>query len=323
MIRFHARQKGRFRLALKAGFEEMGYRPRMEIHKCLGKNRNVIVGDLGKAKVIFTAHYDTPPKMAISNFILPRSIVLSLIYQLITAALIFAGFYILLLAGGYVGALISALVMQGDSPFLTNLIGILTGDIVNSTAMTFTAVGSLFGVLLMCYFVLGIPNRNNYNDNTSGVVTLIETAAKLPENLRREAAFVFFDREEWGTLGSLGFKKRYAKLLADKPVINFDCVGDGDTLAFLFKKAVGEDVKEKLKAADAGAKKIVIFPSKTTFYPSDHVNFKRGIGVAAFRKNRIFGYYLGRIHTKRDRILNEKNITVLSDMMTKFLEMIK
>ena len=320
MIRFHARQKGRFRLALKAGFEEMGYRPRMEIHKCLGKNRNVIIGDLGKAKVIFTAHYDTPPNMVIPNFILPRNIVFSMLYQLIMAALIFAGFYIILIAGSYAGALLSALVINTDVPFLTNFYGILSGDIVNDTAMIFTSVGGFLGILLMCYFLLGIPNRNNYNDNTSGVVTLIEIAAKLPENLRREAAFVFFDREEWGTLGSLAFKNRYAKLIADKPILNFDCVGDGETLAILLKKSVKKQTAEKLKEVGNATQKVEFFPSKTTFYPSDHMNFKCGIGVAAFRKNRILGYYLGRIHTKRDRILKEENITALTDIMIRFTQ---
>lgn len=322
MIRFHARQKGRFRLALKAGFEELGYRPRMEVHRFFGKNRNVIIGDIGKAKVVFTAHYDTPPDMLLPNFILPRSIALSLLCQLILAATVFAGFYIMLVSGGYVGALVWALI-SGDVPFLTDFIGAPGGVAVSHTAAIFTAIGGFLGILLVCYRVLGVPNRNNYNDNTSGVVTLVEIAAKLPENLRSEAAFVFFDREEWGTLGSLGFKKRYGKLLANKPVINFDCVGDGETLAFLLKKGVGKEIAEKLKAVDTGTRNIAVFPSKTTFYPSDHVNFKCGIGVAAFRRNRVLGYYLWRIHTKRDRILKEENITALSDMMVNFLEMMR
>ncbi|HOP11717.1 MAG TPA: M28 family peptidase [Oscillospiraceae bacterium] len=293
----------------------------MEIHRCLGKNRNVIVGDLGKAKVIFTAHYDTPPKMAVPNFILPRSIGLSVLYQLILGVLMLAGFYVFLLAGGYMGAVISALVSKtADTSFITNFANILTGDTVNEAAVTFTTIGGFIGILLLGYLILGMPNRNNYNDNTSGVVALLEIAAKLPPELRREAAFVFFDREEWGTLGSLGFKKRYAKLLANKPVVNFDCVGDGETLAFLLKKDVGEDIEKKLKAADKGQREMIFFPSKTTFYPSDHANFRCGIGVAAFRKSRIFGYYLSRIHTKRDRFLNEKNVEALSDTMVRFLE---
>ena len=320
MIRFHARQKGRFRLALKAGFEEMGYRPRMEIHRCLGKNRNVIVGDLGKAKVIFTAHYDTPSRMFVPNFITPRSVLLSVLYQLLIVVLMLAGFYLFLLAGGYAGAFFAALVTSGDTPFLANFVSTLADSGTNEAALTFTTIGGYVAIFLLGYWILGVPNRNNYNDNTSGVVTLLEIAAKLPADLHKDAAFVFFDREEWGSLGSLGFKKRYAKLLTNTPVINFDCVGDGETLAFLFKKAVSGEIREKLKAADTGERKIVYFPSKTTFYPSDHMNFKRGIGVAAFRKNRVWGYCLGRIHTRRDRILNEENITALSDMMTRFLE---
>ncbi len=302
MIRFTARQKGRFRLALKAGFEEMGYRPRLEVHKCLGKNRNVIVGDLGKAKVIFTAHYDTPARMLLPNFITPRSIALSILYQLLIG--------ILVLLSMFIHAIGCSFIAVGISLLFT---------VTETTQTIFTEIGFFIGILFSLYDILGVPNRNNYNDNSSGVVTLFEIAAKLPEELRRDAAFVFFDREEWGSLGSLAFKKRYAKLLADKPVVNFDCVGDGETLAFLFKKAVPEEIREKLKAADGGERKVVYFPSKTTFFPSDHMNFRCGIGAAAFRQNRVLGYYLGRIHTRRDRILNEKNIKALSDMMTRFI----
>jgi len=306
MIRFGARRKGRFRLALKAGFEELGYHPRMEIHPFWGKNRNVIVGDLSKAKVIFTAHYDTAPKLFLPNFIMPRNVLFTVLYQLFLGLLVLVGVFAFSFAGGFLGMWISIFLAVTDE-----------------TALAFTGIGGYFCMFLFIYLVLGIPNRNNYNDNTSGVVTLTEIAAKLPENLRDRAAFVFFDREEWGTLGSLGFKMSYAKLLANKPVVNFDCVGDGETLAFLLREAVGEEIKEKLIAADNQTRKVVFFPSKTTFYPSDHANFKRGIGVAAFRKNRIFGYYLGRIHTGRDRILNEENISSLSELMVRFLEMMR
>jgi len=306
MIRFGSRTKGEFRLALKTGFEEMGYHPRMEIHRCLGKNRNVIVGDLAKAKVIFTAHYDTAPKLFLPNFIMPRNILFTVLYQLFLGLLVFFGVFAFSFAGGFLGMLSANLLAVTDE-----------------TALSVTAISGYLCMILFIYLVLGIPNRNNYNDNTSGVVTLTEIAAKLPKNLRQEAAFVFFDREEWGTLGSLGFKKRYAKLLANKPLVNFDCVGDGETIAFLLKKGVGEEIKEKLITADNKTRKVVFFPLETTFYPSDHANFKRGIGVAAFRKNRHFGYYLGRIHTKRDRILNEVNIATLSELMVRFLEMMR
>ena len=125
MIRFHARDKGRFRLALKAGFEELGYHPRMEIHRCLGKNRNVIVVDLEKAKVIFTAHYDTPPKMTVQNFILPRSIGLSVLYQLFIGILVLALMFLYGIAFAFFSVTIASLftVTEATAAVITGISG--------------------------------------------------------------------------------------------------------------------------------------------------------------------------------------------------------
>ena len=40
-----------------------------------------------------------------------------------------------------------------------------------------------------------------------------------------EVAFVLFDNEERGLLGSKALNKKYSDLLKNKMVINFDCIG--------------------------------------------------------------------------------------------------
>ena len=55
-------------------------------------------------------------------------------------------------------------------------------------------------------------------------------------------------------------------------------------------------------------------------YPSDQANFQKGVGVAFLRKKRFIGYYMNRIHTKRDTILQKENLDALVAICRKFLE---
>ena len=55
---------------------------------------------------------------------------------------------------------------------------------------------SYFAMLLLMMF--GPANRHNSNDNTSGVITVLEIMSTLPENLRDKVCFVLFDLEEAG-----------------------------------------------------------------------------------------------------------------------------
>ena len=47
------------------------------------KSRNIIVGDVEKADVVFTAHYDTCAVMPFPNFITPKNVAFYLIYSVL------------------------------------------------------------------------------------------------------------------------------------------------------------------------------------------------------------------------------------------------
>ena len=49
------------------------------------------------------------------------------------------------------------------------------------------------------------------------------------------------------------------------------------------------------------------------FYPSDQRHFRLGTGVCALKKNRVFGYYMDKIHTGKDTVLDEENVRILRD----------
>ena len=79
----------------------------------------------------------------------------------------------------------------------------------------------------------GKANTHTANDNTSGVITIIEAACNMPEEFRDRVCFILFDNEEKGLLGSKALAKKYKNIKQNKLVINFDCVSDGDYLLFL------------------------------------------------------------------------------------------
>ena len=133
-------------------------------------SRNIVIGDAANAKYLVTAHYDTCAWMPVPNFITPCNFVAYLLWQILLTFGIFAVAFGLSLG---VSLLVNAPGL-GMGLFLVLLYGIL-------------------GCLLF-----GPANRHTANDNTSGVVTVLEIMESLPDNLKDRVAFVLFDLEEAG-----------------------------------------------------------------------------------------------------------------------------
>jgi len=291
-IRKTKKQKERFRAWLCEELEKLGYTPQVESGNF---SHNVVVGNPETAKVIYTAHYDTCAVMPIPNFITPRNMLWYLLYQLAILIPIFA-----LAIGAEIGTIVLWEALAGtDCPM-------------------WLAIGVLYLVLAfeVWWLMAGPANKHTANDNTSGTITLVEIAQTLPEELRNQVCLVFFDNEEKGLFGSSGFAGKHKDVKKNGLVVNFDCVSDGDYLQFYPTKALKKE-SNTLAALETA------FPSageKTTevvtgfgFYPSDQSQFSRGVGVCALKKSPLFGYYMDRIHTKRDTVMMEENIHLLTD----------
>ena len=165
----------------------------------------------------------------------------------------------------------------------------------------------------------GKANKHTVNDNTSGIITLLEVMGELDEEMREKAAFVFFDHEEIGLFGSMEFVKKHKKALEEKLLINFDCVSDGDHFMFILNKKAQKYTSMFKEAFQCTTKEIIVTRSSNTLYPSDQLNFKCSAGVAAFHKNKFIGYYISRIHTKKDVMMDEKNIDILKEGTVKLI----
>ena len=173
-------------------------------------NRNIVIGDTDRADFVITAHYDTCAKLPFPNFLAPKNFIATLLYSLLIALPFFAltiAFEVLLL-------LLS----------------------VNEAAVATIAMVLIWaGVFWLLYF--GKPNERTANDNTSGVIALCELLETLDPDQKKYTAFVFFDNEEYGLLGSAFFRKLHKKRSNQFLLINLDCISDGDHITMVSSKA--------------------------------------------------------------------------------------
>ena len=260
--------------------------------------RNIVIGHPEKAKVVYTAHYDTCAWLPFPNFITPKNIGIYLLYQLVVTVAVFA------IAFG-AAVLIDKLIATEDKA-LSGLIFFWSFEII------------VFGILGL--IIAGPANKHTANDNTSGVMTLLTLMKKLPEEMREKCAFVFFDLEEMGMVGSAAFAKQHIDVSKNTLLLNFDCVSDGDNFILTLPKKA-HDMENTLKSAFESDKFNVEILKKGYIYPSDQMRFKKGVGIAAlkrFKDTKIL--YMDRIHTSRDTVYQEENIEFLSDAAVKLVE---
>ena len=183
-IRKSAAQKETFRTWVMEQAQDMGYSAETEK---LSGNSNVIIGNPEAAQVVFTAHYDTPAAMPLPNIIFPKNRLLFIITQ------------------------------TGSVLLMLGIAALLGGATVKLTANA-EAAKNIFRLALIVQallMLLGPANKNNANDNTSGVAAVMEIMARLPQEQRNKAAFILFDNEEKGLLGSGAYAR---KRKAIKPV---------------------------------------------------------------------------------------------------------
>lgn len=284
-VRKNKKQKQAFRDAVQAYVTGLGYSCKVEKGSC--GSRNVIIGDPQNAKYLVTAHYDTPARMIFPNFITPRNLLIYLLYQCLVVG-----------------------VMMGVSIGC----GIGLGVLIQSPEIGGLLAAVFYWVLLFLMMV-GPGNMQNANDNSSGVVTVLEIARTLPELHREQVCFVLFDLEEAGMLGSASYRKTHKQETDHQIVLNMDCVGDGNEIVFFPTRKLKKNESAMNRMIRCGGyfgqKHITVQEKGFAFYPSDQMQFPLGVGIAAFRKKKGLGLCLSRIHTSRDTVLEETNINIL------------
>ena len=290
-VRKTKKQKQEFRDAVCTYARELGYECSVERRNL--SCQNVLFGDPEKANYLVTAHYDTCAALPVPNFLIPCNLAVFILQQLV----LWCG---IILVSAFLGA--------------------VAGLVLGETAVPVVCCVILFGIIAL--MLLGPANKSNANDNTSGVVTLLEILRTMPENQRDKVCFVLFDQEEAGLIGSSFYRSQHRKASDHQIVLNLDCVGDGDHLMMFPTKKLKKDRKKLTSLYRAcgyfGKKSLVVHEKGFAIYPSDQMVFPYGVGICALRKSK-FGLYVGKIHTSKDTVLEETNVNILRAALTSFI----
>ena len=288
-VRKNKKQKAAFRDSVQSYAVALGYP--VEVEKGSMGAHNLMLGNSETAKYLVTAHYDTPAALPFPNLITPCNFWTFMAYQLFVTAMMLL----------FAGAIAFGVSQVAEDNFWIG----------------WSSYMALW--LMLILMMVGPANKSNANDNTSGVVTVLDTAAKLPEEYRDKVCFVLFDLEEAGLIGSASYAKTHKKQIKNQIVLNCDCVGDGDELMMFPAAKVKKDHKvmddlREICVADDG-KSLALREKGFAYYPSDQKHFPYGIGIAAFRRSKWAGLYCDKIHTKKDTVLDENNVSFLRDRL--------
>lgn len=243
--------------------------------------KNVVIGNLQKAKIIIGAHYDTAPRMFswMMNHLVLFNIVLNvLMWVALPLIIIFMPFEL---------ALVVYLIFM------------------------FVFFGYMLGFF-------AIPNKHNINDNTSGVLTVLSLMHEIKSG---DVAYVFFDNEEKGLIGSLVLAQYLRKLKLYKHFIILDCVGVGDTITFYHyqSKRFAESVQSSFTNLDHPRFNHEV-KKGGYFATSDHLSFNRYANVGIMAMQRKNGrLVINNIHCEQDCYLDFENIIHVSQGIKKYL----
>lgn len=294
--RFTKKEKQALHETVRSALVDAGWKDEeIKIQKFKGAfgSQNVVIGN-PNAEYIITGHYDTPGCNGFMFFTSP------LLGQTGANIALFPIFFI-------IGILIAAL-------------GYATGsEIIAPFA------GSLAGLALMLVFIIPtvIKNKNNRNDNTSGVLGVLSCAARAANDpeLKDKCCFVLFDNEEWGLIGSGQFAKRCKKNGIDtnkSTIINLDCIGVGDRLVAARTGKRNEKQAELLAKLRAAGLEITEKQSCMVFM-SDHANFKNSYMFSYMKKSVIGALYMPNIHTPGDKQCDVEQIDAFTEKVMKAL----
>ena len=264
----------------------------------LMKSRNIVVGNPAEAKVLFGGHYDTCAWMPFPNLMAPTNPVLFWGYQILLTVMIFVS---------------------------AALVGFLAGLLCGKNGAVAYFVFLIALIALMIQLMVGFHNKHTANDNTSGIITLTQLLENLPEEQRKKVCVIYFDNEEKGLLGSSFFYKKHKKHIKEKMLINLDCVGDGNNIVTMADRKCRKDEKYRLFTESLSLEEknfdvnYLCRKMKFMMFPSDQMNFKKGIGVCSLKKS-LIGYYVARIHTYFDTKCRKENVEYLVKDMCGFVE---
>lgn len=301
-VRFNKKQKANFReFAIK---EFKGTTLKVFENK-KNKPKSLISSTTTEIKCVITAHYDTPGR---SLLILPFLKILNR----------YSPFCKWDSKGGDIKNIIESI------PFILIFIMAFTASILTDNDIF------IYGFALLCLVdvisTFSIANPNNYNDNTSGILALFSIAEKVKnKNNLDKTLFIFCDKEERGLKGSKYIFKKRQKDFRNKPVINLDCIGNGDTLIISYLNnstlesctinTLIDNLKRRYEERHIDTE--IFYKYQSSDYKSFKNSFAISIGLCSKSK---YSYSLGHVHTSKDNKINLVHIEIISEEIAKLID---
>jgi Zn-dependent M28 family amino/carboxypeptidase len=203
------------------------------------------------------------------------------------------------------------------------LFGWIVGGVILNSYEAFLVMfmvayyGLFFGIMR------GFKNKNNYNDNTSGVATILSIIDELSKDALNEVAFILFDNEEKGKKGSAVYFKDHKDEMKERFLINFDCVGNGENIIFIAQEgAINSQEFKQLKGTFENSDEFTLdfCTHKEAQSNSDHKNFPCGVACIACKKSKNGILYTPNIHTNKDVIAYNSNIDYIAKNIVLFID---
>lgn len=291
-VRRSGAQKAECRKWLLRELKRAGWRAQEEAYGRGNGSVNVVAGDPDRAALFLCAHYDTPARMLAPDFVSPTNVAAHVAYHLVVA--------LALVAAAFLAALAVSFPLNRPELMLPLFL--------------------ILAVAALAVSAYGPANKNNANGNSSGVLALLAVAKEMAYDKR--VCLVFLDNNERNLLGASAFKKHHIERAGENLFIHFDCVGDGDSLLLLPSKHSRWDAAllEALQAAfpEEGGMHPRLRDKGLHYYPSDNRKFRFHVAVCACRYLAGLGYYIPHLRTKRDTVLEERNIAYIARCMARF-----
>ena len=286
--RFYRDEKNQFLESVEEKLNEYGFEFERKQFRGIFKSVNLETKSTAHSEYIFIAHYDTGTKMPFWFSWLMK--LFGVNYQILIMILV-------------------VLFLRADFDKLPDILGYV-----------FIVIQSIFVISIVLVF---FPNRNNFDDNTSGIIALLQLAKKCKENGLDNVKFLFVDNEELGLFGSRAHRRDLRKrqlITPNSKIISIDCVGAGRIpLIIRNSKSHYEETfrKEFLNNYEICKSIRLILPV------SDNYSFRKygALNISFVNKAVIpNGYTIPKIHTSRDSSIDLNQIEKLTDVLADIVD---
>ena len=260
-------------------------------------SKNLVIGDLKNAKYVICAHYDTTPYLPIA---LERSYGYSHVLLEILSLVLGVGIGVILLI------------------FVPKLFWI-------------SIITTLLGVygFLRISGIIPWTRRFSYNDNTSGIITLLHLMSEN-KTFKNEVAYVFIDSKEKGLKGSkllsnLMQEQRMISSKEDKKFIFVDSIGVGKDFAISWYRETRFvwQLKEIFEKYNSKYGYTVALKEDNKKDVNDYLSFKRfdHASITCYKDvKKNGGYSKNLIKPQRDDYADEANIEYLAMIIREYIE---